>query len=103
MTPHEQQARALAEKLWDSVIYNKGSIYDIVAHALRECEARVWEEAAKLSVETIEKMIDLYQGKLPYFVVRQDKTISNDASISHYTAKHIATVLLQQAGREEQG
>lgn len=72
---------------------------DAIVEVLAATEVRVLEEAGKLAVESIKRMIVLYNGKLPYFVLQssKDQAISNDASVALYTAEQIAQHLRQHA------
>ena len=48
-TPQQRErARVLTEQIWDSVVYNKGTIYELCAAALADEGQRVWEEEAAL-------------------------------------------------------
>jgi hypothetical protein len=39
----DARAVAITEQVWESVIYNKGSVYEIIAAALAAERAMVWE------------------------------------------------------------
>ena len=99
MTSSRKAALEQMAAEWLHHRYGTAEYCEELAELLAAREVAVLEEAAKLAVESIQRMIVLYDGKLPYFVVQstKDGAISNDASVALYTAEQIAQHLSESA------
>ena len=55
--------RAVAEKIWDSVIFNKHSIYEIIEKALAAARRAAFEEAAQVADQDAHVAGDIHTSK----------------------------------------